>query len=613
MSDMPVMVARVQQARELFFAEGRSPDGWVPPHITRSWMRCRSNGHRPDLWAPMATALVQARRHDTCGLLACAQPELDGLADHVAGTGCIAVICDAAGVILDEVGCPDFVPKADRVALRLGADWSESARGTNAIGTVLIEREPLAVLGGEHFLDDNAILACAAAPIFDGQGAIAGVLDMSGEPARLDTHALGIVRLAARQIEHRLLLATARGQLLRFHIKPTMLGTPREGLIAVEDGQVIAANGIGLALLGETWETLLGQPVERLIGRPWSRVHPHGALITLPGGTSLVATIIPASTRVSVPVGELAHLAPHAIVADPFDALVAQAIRVLDAGVPVLISGETGVGKEVFAQRLHREGRRRAGPFVAVNCAALPETLIESELFGYDDGAFTGARRRGAPGRLREAHGGVLFLDEIGDMPLAMQTRLLRVLETREVLPLGGGKPVAVDFDLVCASHCDLPRLAAEGGFRSDLLYRIAGYGVALPPLRERPDRRALIQRLFDGLAQVRRLRLSCSALDALDRHPWPGNVRELLNVLKTVVALATDGECITHVPLAHPDRVAPCVADVAPVPLGDLMEQAIARTLAACDGRVAETARRLGVHRSTVYRHLAATRTGSG
>jgi len=612
MSDMPSSLSRVRRARERFFDEGCAPDGWVPPHITRSWMRCRSQGPRPELWVPMATALVRERRHAARSLLDCALPELDGLAQHAADTGCIAVICGPDGVILDEVGSTEFVPKADRVALRPGADWSEGARGTNAIGTVLVEREALAVLGGEHFLDHNGFLACAAAPVFDGAGRVAGVLDLSGEPSRLDAHALGLVRLAARQIEHRLMLASARGQILRFHAKPGLLGTPREGLIAVEDGHVVAANGIGLSLLGETWASLLGQPVERVLGRPWSRIDPRGEVITLPGGASLVAGIAPSARPVAVPVP--AREAPRPTpVADPFDTLLAVAVRVLDAGVPVLVTGETGAGKEVFAQRLHHEGRRRHGPFVAVNCAALPETLIEAELFGYDDGAFTGARRRGAPGRLREADGGVLFLDEIGDMPLAMQTRLLRVLETREVTPLGGGKPAAVDFDLVCATHCDLPRLASEGGFRSDLLYRIAGYGVALPALRDRPDRRALIRKLFDSLAAPRRLVLSAEALDQLDRHPWPGNVRELIHTLKTAVALAPDGGTVERVQLvAHPAPIDPAPRVATPVALDDLTNQAIDRALLACGGRVADTARQLGIHRSTVYRHLAQRRRGA-
>ncbi|CAN7168512.1 sigma-54-dependent Fis family transcriptional regulator [Rhizobacter sp. LjRoot28] len=624
MSDIALSVSQVQQARDMFFVQGRAPEGVLPPHITRSWMRCQTAGPDPDLWVPMATTVVRERRDGARTLLACAQPELDGLTEHLTETGCVAVICDAQGVILDEVGSTDFVPKAERLALRPGADWSEGARGTNAIGTALVERAALAVRGGEHYLDGNAILACAAAPIFDGRGSVAGVLDMSGEPARLDLHALGLVRMAARQIEHRLLVGSAPGQLLRFHLKPALLGTPREGVLAVVDGRVVAANSVGLSLLGETWNSLLDRPVEEVLGRPWSRMDPRGVLITLPGGRSMVATIdTGAAVHRSMRPTPAPAAAPASPVTDPLDALLGPAVRVADAGVPVLVTGETGVGKEVFAQRLHRSGRRRSGPFVAVNCAALPESLIEAELFGYEDGAFTGARRRGIPGRIREAQGGVLFLDEIGDMPVAMQTRLLRVLETRSVTPLGGGRAIAVDFDLVCATHCDLPALAARGDFRSDLLYRIAGYCVALPALRDRPDRRAFIEQLFaDVGGRAHGLRLAPEALDLLDRQPWPGNVRELLNCLRTAAALATPGSTVTEVTLLPVATGAalevratpPCAEDggaSVAVPLGDLTARAIARTLESCGGRVAETARRLGIHRSTVYRHLAQRRNG--
>jgi len=296
---------------------------------------------------------------------------------------------------------------------------------------------------------------------------------------------------------------------------------------------------------------------------------------------------------------------------------------VLNEGVPVLVSGETGSGKEVFARRLHAASRRRAGPFVAVNCAALPESLIEAELFGYDEGAFTGARKRGVPGRIREAHGGVLFLDEIADMPLAMQTRLLRVLEERIVTPLGGGPGVAVDFDLVCATHGDLAALAAQQRFRSDLLYRVAGFSVSVPALRERADRVALIERLFmecGGAAKT--LQLAETALAQLAAYRWPGNVRELRSVLKSIVALADPGDCIAveHLPEAlrcmpiADERTGCAVAGetIAPGALEDIERHGIDAALAACANNVSAAARQLGVHRSTVYRHLAGRRAGA-
>jgi transcriptional regulator of acetoin/glycerol metabolism len=622
MAEAQTPSGRVEQARELFFAQGRDPGEAIAPHIERSWRRSRVADQAISDPAPMALQQLRERREQAIRLLECAQPELDGLTEHALGHGCVVILSDASGLILDEIGSPDFLPKAQRVALTPGVEWSEANRGTNAIGTALMERQALMVLGREHYLPQNGALGCAAAPIFTGRGDIAGVLDISGEAVHVNNHALGLVRMAAQQVEHRMMVAEANGHLLRFHRKPGLLGTPREGLVIIDDGQVVAANRVALALLDEQWQGLLGQPAERLLGSRWARLEKHAGLLTLPGGLQMAASV----ERSTHDAGRRWASARPALVARPPLAqrvpatteddtvpLAERAMKVLNQGVPVLVMGETGCGKEVFARRLHRSGRRSGGPFVAVNCAALPETLIEAELFGYEEGAFTGARRRGVPGRIREAHGGVLFLDEIGDMPVLLQTRLLRVLEERVVTPLGSGHGVAVDFDLVCATHRDLTALAAAGQFRSDLLYRVNGFTVALPALRDRRDKRALIARLFDEAgAAAKRLSLAEAAEELLAEHRWPGNVRELCSVLRSVVALADVGDIITtdrlpaalHLPAA---AVAPQGRSARPNDAnpGHPVDQAIAE----CDGNVLEAARRLGVHRSTIYRHLAQQR----
>jgi transcriptional regulator with PAS, ATPase and Fis domain len=196
------------------------------------------------------------------------------------------------------------------------------------------------------------------------------------------------------------------------------------------------------------------------------------------------------------------------------------------------------VGKELFARAVHDSGPRRSKPFVAINCAAVPENLIEAELFGYAPGAFTGARRDGSPGRVREAQGGTLFLDEIGDMPLPMQARLLRVLQERQVSPLGGGPSVTVDFALMCATHCKLREAAEQGRFRSDLYYRINGLTLQLPPLRERTDFAVLTKRLLHDLNPGRLVGMAPKLLERLRQHPWPGNLRQYANVLRTASAM---------------------------------------------------------------------------
>ncbi|WP_225784038.1 sigma-54-dependent Fis family transcriptional regulator [Xenophilus sp. Marseille-Q4582] len=616
----------VASARERFFRQGLDPAPGIAEPIARSWQRCRHLPWQHSELAPLTLGELDERREQAMRLLACAQPELDGLAEHATREGCVVILTDASGLILQEVGSADFLPKAEQVALRPGVDWSEDLRGTNAIGTALVEREAIMVLGGEHYLAQNASIGCAAAPILDSRGAVAGVLDISGETVRVNPHALGLVRMAAQQVEHRMLLAGAQGHLLRFHARSGLIGTAREGVLVITDGRIVGANRCALDLFGTVWDGLLDRDVHSLLGRHWGRLEHQRGLLTLPDGRQVASVVerlsapLSAVSAVSAVRGDRAPTPARPTPAtDAVAPLLAQAVRVLDQGVPVLVTGETGSGKDVFARRLHAASRRRDGPCVALDCASLPESLIEAELFGYEEGAFTGARKRGSPGRIREADGGILFLDEIGEMPLGLQSRLLRVLEERVVVPLGGGRPVPVNFDLVCATHQDLPALVQAGRFRADLMYRLAGFTARMPALRERSDRRALIARLFDELGgEQRQLELTGPALERLVAHDWPGNVRELRSTLKSLIALAEPGqeigpEMLTALRPAPPAEGPAASADtalpVAPRSLREATHQAIEQTLQACGQDIARTAQQLGIHRSTIYRHLARQR----
>ena len=609
---------QVAQARELFFRQGRDPAAWVAEPIARSWQRSQHLPWQDHAMEPVTLGELDERREQAMRLLACAQPELDGLSEHAASNGCVVILSDASGMILHEIGSADFLPRAERIALKPGVEWSESLRGTNAIGTALVERNAVMVLGGEHYLAKYAQLGCAAAPILDGRGEVAGVLDISGDTVRVNEHALGLVRMAAQQVEHRMLLASAQGHVLRFHARPTLIGTPREGLIVITEGRIAAANRLALEMMGGDWAGMLDRDVQTLLGRDWGRLEHRRGLLTLPGGRQIAGVV--------ERLGPSWHTAPRrptedvkeaTLTVDAVAPLLAKATRVLDQGVPVLVTGETGSGKDVFARRLHAASRRSAGPFVALDCASLPENLIEAELFGYEDGAYTGARKRGSPGRIREADGGILFLDEIGEMPVGLQSRLLRVLEERVVVPLGGGRGVPVEFDLVCATHQSLQAMVQAGKFRADLMYRLAGFTASLPPLRERADRRDLIARLFEELGGTsRRLRLQADALDVLAAHGWPGNVRELRSMLKSLIALAEEGDEVglgdlpaslgKLLPLPVTVPVADEPAELPTESLRDATRQAITQALASSGQDVAQAARMLGVHRSTIYRHLA-------
>jgi sigma-54 dependent transcriptional regulator, acetoin dehydrogenase operon transcriptional activator AcoR len=318
-------------------------------------------------------------------------------------------------------------------------------------------------------------------------------------------------------------------------------------------------------------------------------------------------------------------------------AIAAKVRRVIDRDIPILVLGETGTGKELLARAIHQESQRARQPFIAVNCASIPDTLIESELFGYEEGAFTGARRKGAVGKIVQANGGTLFLDEIGDMPLALQAHLLRVLQERQVVPLGSNKAMAVDVAIVCATHRNLREMIAAQTFREDLYYRLNGLAVRLPALRERSDLAALAELIVLREAQ-RSLTLSPEVAELLARCAWPGNVRQLFNVLRTACVMAAGERTIRreHLPddflddlrtQRMPDsapgqrraEAAPLAAaasaaiEPAPTPaqaavghsLDDIEIDAIRRALDAAGGNISEAAKRLGISRNTIYRKL--------
>jgi transcriptional regulator with PAS, ATPase and Fis domain len=299
------------------------------------------------------------------------------------------------------------------------------------------------------------------------------------------------------------------------------------------------------------------------------------------------------------------------------DAQVSRAIKqvkqALNHPIPILIQGETGVGKDLFAKAIHDASPRKNGPWVAVNCAALPEGLIEAELFGYEEGAFTGARRKGSAGKLVQAHGGTLFLDEIGDMPLSLQARLLRVLQDRNVTPLGSTQSIQVDFSLISATNQKLKEKVERGEFRSDLYYRLNGLSVQLPALRARTDLTALIQIILQ-IEQSSHVQVGKEVMALFAAHPWPGNIRQLHNVIRTAIALS-DGELLTMDCLTQDflDEMQSSTAikardtlpEIETSSLTEITAEAIQRAMQKHHGNISAVARTMGMSRNTLYRKL--------
>ncbi len=644
---------QLQLARRRFFDEGADPGALVPESIVRSWRRCAPlpAGAAPGA-EPLPGAALDSRREAQGRLRRHALPELEALAEALAPTRAMVLLADPDGLVLDAAGSDAFMTKAQRVALMPGIDWSERSRGTNAIGTALTEGHALSVVGPQHYLEQNAALACTATPLLGPDGRLLGVLDVSGDLRCIHDQTASLVRVTGQMIEHRLALdeRPAGSELLRFAHDPALLGSHREALLWLRDGVVVGANRCALRVLGMRFEQLLSRRAADMFaawpptGRGQACLQLHHHLLQPGRHAQWAAAWVPGAARASTPPCRqtppppgLADRARPPLVDDEAQRLrLERATRVLGAGIPVLVQGESGAGKEVFARRLHAACARSAGPFVAVNCAALPEALIESELFGYEAGAFTGAHRQGRPGLIREAEGGVLFLDEIGDMPLAMQARLLRVLQEREVRSLGSARTCSVDFALVCATHRDLRSMVDAGRFRADLYYRLQHFVVALPSLRDDPLRDAHVNDMLERALESRGIELSRTAREALLGYSWPGNWRELAGTCRTLEALARPGLPIElddlpapvreafaetsgarraegdrdTTPLAHAGLGARMpleeAAGAAP-DLRSLTAAAMQLALDACGGNVSRAARMLGVHRSTLYRHHAA------
>ena len=556
--------------------------------ITRSWIRCLNEYQlNPDSCAEpevVAPCELQERQERLADVQAVAKVEMANLYQQLAGSGYAIMLTDREGVLLNYFGDPAFTHAASKTGLMQGAVWSERVQGTNGMGTCLVERRPLTVHQDEHYLSRNIGLSCAAAPIFDHEGELVGVLDASGESRLAQQHTLALVSMSVQMIENRVFLHQFRHDfILRFHNRPEFVGTLSEGAIALSvTGTVLAASRAALSLLGYTAPAeIVGRDVCELFNITFSGLvdssvrrayHPvpifevrsnarFFAVVYQPVATIGARRPTRADNTLALPAAcalDALHLGDPAMRAN-----VETAKRVMERNVAIVLLGETGSGKERFARAMHLSGSRATRPFIAINCASIPESLVESELFGYRAGAFTGASKEGQRGKLLQANGGTLFLDEIGDMPVALQARLLRVLEEREVVALGGEAPVKLDIRLISATHCDLEKKIESGAFREDLYYRLQGVTFTLPPLRERHDRAALMRQLaLEESDPGSPVELDDNLVALLERQRWPGNLRQLRHLLRTMIALREADRLTVH---DLPPEYRHTLADLAP------------------------------------------------
>ncbi|MFS2225982.1 sigma-54-dependent Fis family transcriptional regulator [Pantoea sp. B65] len=573
------------------------------PLLNDSWFRSQLYG-----LDRMADDFPRIRQGELADLLASnaalqqfAQPTVKALAEKIADKQSVVILSDASGLVLNTFGDMHAMQKAQRFALAPGNLWSECGRGTNAIGTALAIDDSCEIFGHQHYLTSNQGLYCAAIPLQAPNGQIAGVLDISGPAHYSHPHTLAWIKDAAKQIEYLWVKQSLHPEQWLMSLHPQLQGVDKVGelLLIFSDNVLMAANRLAMRELalnaGQfgslTFQQLFPQSEQLANSVPQP---------LLTGSQQHYFSRLRAPTRTHFPAAPV-H-SPDLSCALRGDS--EKMVRLLNAGVSLCIHGETGSGKEYVSRALHQQSRWRQGKFVAINCAAIPESLIESELFGYQPGAFTGASKNGYIGKIREADGGVLFLDEIGDMPLSLQTRLLRVLQEKEVAPLGSSRSWPVNFAVVCATHRNLPQLVAAGEFREDLLYRLQEFSLTIPPLREWPALSGFILRLWQELGgEQRGIRLTPALLATLEKHPWPGNVRQLRSLLKVLLALADDGELLDCDTL--PEKYRPEAGETLPA-LQQHDERLITQTLQRFNGNISKAAQALGVARSTLYRRAA-------
>lgn len=567
--------------------------------LSTSWLRSEQAGlkqRRLPEDVRVNSATLKDRRHQLNFLLdAVKQFALPLFNQIFAHSNSRLILTDADGVIIGSWGKPRFREKLTEIALSSGACWQEKLKGTNAIGTALIEAKPVSVIGDQHFIQHHRFISCSANPIFDHLGRLLGVLDITSEQEKHDLSTQVLVQNMVQLVENQMLNQIPSGHIrVDLACDKNLLNSGWQGIIiADEAGEILAHNQVASQLLDRS--TVVGQSLEEILAHQNSD-QPIVFKTAPLSKTKIQSRSLSASNDLHFGDSKVEHCWQ-------------QANRVIDKDISLLILGETGVGKNEFVKALHKNSQRKSGPLVAVNCGALPKDLIESELFGYVAGAFTGANSKGYQGKIRQAHKGTLFLDEIADLPIAAQSRLLHVLQDKTVLPVGSNQSVQVDTQIIAATHKDLEALVEQGEFRQDLYYRLNGLIIELPRLEERQDKQKLIESLHRRHAEPNQ-HLCPHLLSLLLSYSWPGNLRELDSLIK-VSALMAQGEAVlelAHVPTHLSKKLSQMQQQASAEQTTDIrttVEDKLVKTYQANQGNISKTSRMLGVSRNTIYRKL--------
>ena len=584
---------------------------------------------------------LQKKLEEKRELILVSHPFINKLYDFVKGSNFFTILTDEEGCILNVIGDEEILAEAFSLKMIPGAYMNEESIGTNAMSLALTEEIPLQISGEDHYIKSYHRWTCSAAPIKDVKGKIIGVLDLTGYNNSVHSHTLGMVVAAVNAIEKMLEVKNYNEELQTAKIfTDTIIDSIPSGIITSDlQGNVITINKYAAELFGYNWEEMKDKKIYDLF-EGWEEV-----IKTIKSKDSYLDEDVFVNSKRNIlqynlsaypildyrqrlenvvyvfkevkKVRKLANKIMGRQAIYTFDKIIGSnpmflrtiefAKKVADSRSTVLIMGESGTGKEVFAQSIHNYSSRSSESFVAINCGAIPKNLIESELFGYEEGAFTGAKRSGHPGKFEIADGGTIFLDEIGEMPLDMQTRLLRVIEEGTVSRIGSTKEIVVDVRIIAATNKDLEEEVNKGNFRKDLFYRLNVLPLRLIPLRERKDDiPLLIEYFMQRLAKrinKKRVSIPVDYMKVLLAYDWPGNIRELENLVELIlntenIPIHLKGEKITI-------ELNSSKAIEINNKLDYIEKQHIMKVLREFEGNITNTAKALGIGRNTLYRKI--------
>ncbi len=634
--------------------------------VAESWNRCHNYGLsryqnlKVKIKSPQEMEKIMVKTQEFREV---ARPFTERLLQFVRGSGFIVTLTDENCCIVAIYGDPEILQEAQKIDYQVGAVWAENEIGTNAIGAAAVLKQPVQISGSEHYWVKRHHWTCSAAPILKDNSLI-GILNISGPNCKAHSHTLGMVVAGAQAIEMQLEKEVQYRRQTALHNQLNgVFEAMSEGVVVLDqDGYVQQLNPAARQILDCNARDIMGANASKLLqdkGEEVTRLLQQGEEcefeLLLDGqnrsnhasgmGKPIIdgEQNIVGATIILRPIAEVRQLVNRMTGAEArftFDSIIGNEPNLKNAAKlakiaarnssNVLLQGESGTGKEVFAQAIHNGSSRREGPFIAINCAALPRELVGSELFGYDEGAFTGARKGGRPGKFELANGGTLLLDEIGDMPLEQQGSLLRAIQEKAITRVGGDRLIRVNVRIIAATNRDLLGLVEQGLFRRDLYYRLNVMQLTVPPLRERRGDIQLLFRYFLD-EMCRKLgkdinKVDTEVLNYLSMYNWPGNIRELQNVVERISLVVEDGHVtLCHLPVELTGESRECLSDgwewgsrsviavthetVTREHRKQAMEQKekekIIQTLDACGGNVSKTALTLGISRNTLYRKL--------